>query len=228
MEICLKTTALSKSFDSFAVLEDWNLEVKKGERLAIIGPSGCGKTTFLRIAAQLEKPTKGHLQVNSQKIGYVFQEPRLIPWKTVKDNLLFIGTNNTFTEILKKLELNDCEKYYPVELSGGMAQRVNLARALLAEPDLLLLDEAFFSLDFGIKQKIMGYLLSLWEKKQFTMIFVTHDIKDALLLSNRILILTQKPCRIKVEYHLAGINNPATTRFDVFKTESEIEQILID
>ena len=161
MEICLKTTALSKSFGSFAVLEDWNLEVKKGERLAIIGPSGCGKTTFLRIAAQLEKPTKGHLQVNSQKIGYVFQEPRLIPWKTVKDNLLFIGTNNTFTEILKKLELNDCEKYYPVELSGGMAQRVNLARALLAEPDLLLLDEAFFSLDFGIKQKIMGYLLSL-------------------------------------------------------------------
>jgi NitT/TauT family transport system ATP-binding protein len=180
------------------------------------------------MVAQLEKPTIGSLQVNSQKISYVFQEPRLIPWKTVKDNLLFVCPDGPYTEFLKKLELYDCENYYPVQLSGGMAQRVNLARALLAEPDLLILDEAFFALDIGIKRKVMNYLLSFWEEKQFTLIFVTHDIKEALLLSNKILILTQKPSRIRVEYPIVGINNPSTTRFDLFKMESEIEQSLID
>ncbi|NMB60284.1 MAG: ABC transporter ATP-binding protein [Chloroflexi bacterium] len=227
MSYCLKATKLSKSFDALSVLDNWNLEVQNGERLAIIGPSGCGKTTFLRIIARLEIPTRGSLLSNYSRASYVFQEPRLIPWKTVRDNLLFVSPHGPYRQILEQLDLCDYENYYPAQISGGMAQRVNLARALLNEPDLLILDEAFFALDLRIKYRIMDYILSLWKEKQFTLVFVTHDIKDALLLSNRIIILTQKPSSIKVDYMLGENLNSSPISTDFYKMESELAHMLL-
>jgi len=200
MGICLKVLALSKSFDGLPILENWSLEVAKGERLALIGPSGCGKTTFLRIVAGLEKPSGGLLYLDCRRTGYVFQEPRLIPWKTVKENLLFACPAGPYGEILSRLDLAGFEDYFPSQLSGGMAQRVNLGRALMIEPDLLILDEAFFAIDLGIKYKIIQGLMDLWEERKFTLITVTHDPKDALFLADRILLLSRRPSQIQEEY----------------------------
>jgi NitT/TauT family transport system ATP-binding protein len=224
MELCLKATGLSKSFDTLSVLEDWNLEVPRGERLALIGPSGCGKTTFLRILARLEKPTRGYLQVECRKAGYVFQEPRLIPWKTAKDNLLFVRPDGACQEMLTQLGLSGFEEHFPAQMSGGMAQRVNLARALVSEPDLLILDEAFFALDLGIKYKTMSVLMNLWEKRKFTLISATHDLKDALLLSDRILILSGRPARISDEYQVNRRNDISYMSTDLFHMEAELLQ----
>ena len=224
MELCLKATGLSKSFDTLSVLEDWNLEVPRGERLALVGPSGCGKTTFLRILAHLEKPTRGYLQVECRKAGYVFQEPRLIPWKTAKDNLLFVRPDGACQEMLTQLGLAGFEEHFPAQLSGGMAQRVNLARALITEPDLLILDEAFFALDLGIKYKTMSVLMNLWEKRKFTLVSVTHDLKDALLLSDRILILSGRPARITDEYQVNRRNDISFMSTDLFHMEAELLQ----
>jgi NitT/TauT family transport system ATP-binding protein len=224
MELCFKAEGLSKSFGALSVLEDWNLEVPQGERLALIGPSGCGKTTFLRILARLEKPTRGVLHVQCRKAGYVFQEPRLIPWKTAKDNLLFVSPNGACREMLDQLGLAGFEEHFPAQLSGGMAQRVNLARALLTEPDLLILDEAFFALDLGIKYKTMRVLMNLWEQRKFTLICVTHDLKDALLLSDRILILSGQPARITDEYHVNRRNDISFMSTDLFRMEAELMQ----
>jgi ABC-type nitrate/sulfonate/bicarbonate transport system ATPase subunit len=200
MELCLKTIALSKSYNSISIIENWNLEVKQGERLTIIGPSGCGKTTFLRLIAGFEQPSSGKLYLNFKKAGYVFQEPRLIPWKTVKENLLFVRPDGSCQEILAHLGLKGYENYYPIQLSGGMAQRANLARALFIEPDLLLLDEAFFAIDLQIKYTILQYIMDLWEKSNFTLISITHDPKDALLLADKILLVSEKPSKIQESF----------------------------
>lgn len=222
MALCLKVKGLSKSFDALSVINNWDLEVRKGERLGIIGPSGCGKTTFLRLLAHLDYPTQGSLQVEYRQAGYVFQEPRLIPWKSVKDNLTFVCPHGQYQEILNKFGLVGFERFFPAQLSGGMAQRVNLARALISEPDLLLLDEAFFALDLKIKYKIMTALINLWKDRKFTIVSVTHNLKDALLLSDRILILTERPSRIKAEYPVIRSSDSPIFDTDLSNLESMI------
>lgn len=228
-ELCLRAKGLSKSFESLHVLDDWDLEVHKGERLALIGPSGCGKTTFLKLIAHLENPTRGVLQVKYHTIGYVFQEPRLIPWKTVKDNLQFVKPGISYRKILEQLEMTGFEDLFPAQLSGGMAQRVNLIRALITEPDLLLLDEAFFALDLEVKYKAMNVLIELWKERNFTMISVTHDLKDALLISDRILILSKRPSRIRDEYRVNQHVEISFSSIDLHKMETELlQKILAD
>jgi NitT/TauT family transport system ATP-binding protein len=228
MDICLKASKLSKQFNSLSVIDNWNLEIAKGERLAIIGPSGCGKTTFLRMLAGIEEPTDGLLQMGYHKGSFVFQEPRLIPWKTVRDNLLFICPDGPYKQILERLELSNYENYFSSQLSGGMAQRVNLARALINEPDLLILDEAFFALDLGIKYRIIEYLLSLWKERNFTLVFVTHDIRDAILLSERIIVLSQKPSQIKADFVIQKNLNLSHCDNDLQIIESEITSVLVN
>lgn len=203
MEPSLITRGLSKSYDSLPVLENWNLEVNPGERLAIVGPSGCGKTTFLRLIAGLERPSQGSIRLNYREAGYVFQEPRLIPWKSVKDNLLFVRPQGPYRAIIDALGLAGFEEYFPAQLSGGMAQRANLGRALITDPDFLILDEAFFALDLRTKSELMKLLLERWEQSHFTLVCVTHDLKDALLLADWILILSERPARIKDDYRIA-------------------------
>ncbi|NLG32571.1 MAG: ABC transporter ATP-binding protein, partial [Syntrophomonadaceae bacterium] len=197
MDLSLRVYDLSKAYGTITVLDQWNLTINKSERVVIMGPSGSGKTTFLRLAAGLELPTSGKIEIKHQKTGFVFQEPRLIPWRTVKQNLLFVNERGDINGILHKMRLGGFEHYYPSQLSGGMRQRVNLARALIVNPDLLILDEAFTSLDLPVKRSIIDDLLDQWNDKRFTIIMVTHDIKEALYIADRIVFITGRPARIK-------------------------------
>ena len=196
MPECLTIKDLCKSFDTLNVLDHINLDVKQGERLAIIGPSGAGKTTLLKIIAGLEQPTSGIVQKSTNNIGFVFQEARLIPWRSVKDNLLFVQPDGDHRQILSVVGLCEFEHYFPEQLSGGMRQRVNLARALITQPDLLILDEAFLSLDLTVKLDIIKSINQLWQESHFTMLTVTHDPKEALLLADRILLFSSRPAYV--------------------------------
>ncbi|MBN1430379.1 MAG: ABC transporter ATP-binding protein [Anaerolineae bacterium] len=216
MDYCLTVKELSKSFGSLSVLDDWNLQVKHGERLVLLGPSGCGKTTFLRIISGLEEPTSGVFQKDAVRVGFVFQEPRLIPWRDVRGNLQFVDEEQGDTgEILAQLRLTGFEDYLPSRLSGGMKQRVNLARALMIRPDLLILDEAFSSLDMKIKTSIIEDIRRLWLARGFSIVSVTHDLKEALLLADRIILLSTRPSKIIREIHvgLGTDRNPSMPGF---------------
>lgn len=200
MGASLTANNVSKAFGPLRVIEGWNLSLKQGERLVILGPSGSGKTTFLRMAAGLDTPSSGHLQVSSAQVGFVFQEPRLIPWRTIKQNLLFVNETGAVDETLTRLRLNGFEDYLPAQLSGGMKQRVNLARALIVDPELLILDEAFSSLDLPVKLEIMKDMLDQWRERQFTLVAVTHDLKEALGMADKILIVSSRPSHIIKEF----------------------------
>lgn len=196
MEECIAARQLYKSFHSLDVLSNWNLSIAQGQRVVLLGPSGSGKTTFLRMVAGLDSPSSGELTVCTKRIAFVFQEARLIPWRNVAQNLSFVNPDGAVQETLANLRLQGFAGYYPAQLSGGMRQRVNLARALLVKPELMLLDEAFSSLDPAVKIRIMEDLLTEWRKSPFTMLMVTHDLKEALFLADRILVLSRLPARI--------------------------------
>lgn len=191
----LKITDLSFSFDKKNVLEDFSLELKKGEILAVMGPSGCGKTTLLGLIAGLLKPQKGEIVNSFEKIAYVFQEPRLFPWLTVKENLFAVldekeeDAQKVISETLELVGLADSLDKYPNELSGGMKSRVSLARALVYGGDLFLFDEPFAALDeelrYVLAAKIKDYLVT----RGASAIFVTHNRDDAQQIADRILTI---------------------------------------
>ena len=195
MDPVLTARNLGASFEGEWVFRSWDVSIARGERIALLGRSGCGKTTFLRIAAGLAVPSEGEIRVRASRVGYVFQEPRLIPWLSVRRNLAFVSDRDP-SAILAGLNLSDAADARPHELSGGMKQRVNLARALLTEPDVLLLDEAFSSLDVALKLRLFSDLEELWRRSPFASVTVTHDPRDALLTSDRILLIGGTPARI--------------------------------
>lgn len=217
---------LEKSFHGRKVLDNINLSVDKSERIAIIGPSGSGKTTLLRIISGLETPSQGIVEIHTHNIGYVFQEPRLIPWRNVEENLLFVKQDADLEDILAKIRLQGYKKHYPHQLSGGMKQRVNLARALITNPDLLIMDEAFSSLDLPIKLGIINDVLSQWQERGFTMLIVTHDLKEALLLADRIVILSSSPGQIVEDMSLDLELNRKISDPALLKLEADILHIL--
>lgn len=179
----------------------------------MLGPSGCGKTTLLRTIAGLETPTEGELFIASAQndlsadIGMIFQDQGLFPWMTVYRNLAFILENNAgiakaaipdiVTEFLTKVGLEKFSHYYPHQLSGGMKQRVSIARGFATRPEILLMDEPFVFLDFQTRLYLHALLLSLWQAQQKTVVFVTHDIEEAVLLADRIIVMTARPGTIK-------------------------------
>lgn len=187
------------------IFNDLSLSIFKNQITTIVGPSGCGKTTLLNIIAELDMNYKGIIQKNIQNIiGYIFQEDALIPWKTVFENVL-LGLSLR-KEIKRKDErcnkmLQDCglyefRNYYPKTLSGGMRQKVSLAQMLINDPDLILLDEPFSSQDFFTKIQLENLFYTNIKQKQLSAILVTHDIEEAVALSDRIIVLSQKPCKI--------------------------------
>lgn len=195
---------LCKSFDinkNINVLDNINVDLKEGSFLSIIGVSGCGKSTLLNAIANLCTVDSGEIyfKQKSVKIGYIFQEPRLMPWLTVEKNIAFgiqqlkkinrQEFNKKIDEMLNIINLTDARDKYPEQLSGGMKQRVSIARTLIMEPDLLLLDEPFSALDAFTKMRLQNELIAWWHKTKKTIIFVTHDIEESLLLSNRIVIM---------------------------------------
>lgn len=224
----LKVEGLVKSFGNFEVIHHWNLTVEEGEKVVLLGPSGCGKTTFLRIIAGLEKPTEGKIEIGFERLGFVFQEPRLIPWKTVRDNLRLIEEDEgKIKTILELVKLNGFEDHFPSQISGGMKQRLNLARAMVVEPDFMILDEPFTSLDIKVKMEIMEDLMEIWEKRRFTMLMVTHDVKEAVYMGDRILILSKIPSKILREIRINFIRRDITNR-DFLGMESRILRFMLE
>lgn len=203
---------ISHFYNSLHTLEDISLEVKEGEFISVVGPSGCGKTTLLKILGGLIAPSRGTLSVKGNSIdvavkrrdfGFVFQNPVLLPWRNVLQNvelpLEVIGDRTPFAESEKLLELVGLEKfgdYYPSTLSGGMKQRVAIARALVFNPDILLMDEPFGALDELIRERLNLELLKIWQETKKTIIFVTHSISEAVFLSNRVVVLSERPAKI--------------------------------
>ena len=189
-----------------------NLDVAEGEFVSFIGPSGCGKTTLLRAIADLEKATAGSLNINgmapeqarlARSYGYVFQAPALYPWRTVERNvglpLEIMGLDDQASRVQRNLDLvnlNGFEKKYPWQLSGGMQQRVSIARALAFDPKLLLMDEPFGALDEIVRDKLNQQLLELWDRTGKTVVFVTHSIPEAVFLSTKIVVMSPRPGRI--------------------------------
>ena len=199
---------VSKVFGATRALERIDLEVADNDFLCILGPSGCGKSTLLRIVAGLEVPSTGSALLDGQPVerpgpdrGMVFQSYTLFPWLTVRENILFGTRSNagkTDTLILK-VGLKGFENHYPKQLSGGMQQRTALARALANDPKILLLDEPFGALDNQTRALMQEMLLAIWEAEKTTVLFVTHDIEEAIFMANRVVVMSARPGRIKAE-----------------------------
>lgn len=219
---------LHKSYKNLYVLEDWNLSIRPSERVVLLGPSGAGKTSFLKMVAGLENPTRGTLEVHTRGMGYVFQEPRLIPWRTVRENLYFVNPRADISDLLEILRLQGFEDYFPAQLSGGMRQRVNLARALVVSPDLLILDEAFASLDLKVKISIMDDVMNLWHSRRFTIIAVTHDLNEALYLADRILIISGRPARIEQEFPVSLKGHRSYSSPELIQLQTELLNLVTE
>jgi NitT/TauT family transport system ATP-binding protein len=208
-----------------------NLEVEDGDFVSFIGPSGCGKTTLLRAIADLETGTSGTITVNGMSpsearlkraYGYVFQAPGLLPWRTVEQNvalpLEIMGIEGAADRVRRNLELvnlSGFEKKFPWQLSGGMQQRVSIARALAFDPQLLLMDEPFGALDEIVRDKLNQQLLELWARTKKTVIFVTHSIPEAVFLSTKIVVMSPRPGRI---IDVIETNFPGDRSLDIRET----------
>ena len=200
------------------ILATIDLEVRPGEFAALVGPSGCGKTTLLNIISGLTPPSSGEVSIfgspigqGDRRIGYMFQTDALLPWRSVLRNvqagLTLAGLPRREAEgrardMLAQLGLTGFEDHYPGELSGGMRQRVSLARTWVTNPDVILMDEPFGALDSQTRLVIQGSFLSFWEEHRKTVVFVTHDIEEAIAMSDRVLVMSARPGRIKSAYRI--------------------------
>ncbi|HEY7065674.1 MAG TPA: ABC transporter ATP-binding protein [Chloroflexota bacterium] len=214
----LETRSLSKTFvkatgGQVEALRDISLQIQDGEFASIVGASGCGKTTFLRILDGLIDKSSGDIMLDGQQVtrpgpdrGFVFQSDSLFPWRTVIDNVLFglevqgkpkKPSTERAMEFIKLVGLEGFEKHYPHELSGGMRQRANLARALTVNPELLLMDEPFAALDAQTREIMQQELLRIWRVNQKTVVFITHQIDEAIYLADRVFVFTVRPGRVK-------------------------------
>lgn len=214
----LRIIHLTKKFDGYKALADVSLDVNDGEFVCILGPSGCGKTTLLRMAAGLDFPTKGELFLDGRRIvgvnnecGFVFQEYVLFPWRTVIGNIEFgpemkgirkDERNRIAQHYIDLVGLKGFENNYPHELSGGMKQRVGIARAYANNPKLLLMDEPFGALDAQTRNLMQGELLRIWEKEHISALFVTHSVDEAVYLADRIVVMSARPGTIKEIFNI--------------------------
>lgn len=196
------------------VLDAIDLAVGPGEFVALLGPSGCGKSTLLRLMAGLERPCSGLIVMDGQEIDapdpsriLVFQDPTLYPWRTVRQNValgleargLLRTHRGRVDDVLRQVGLDGFDRAFPHQLSGGMAQRAALARALVNEPSVLLMDEPLANLDSLTRIAMQTELMSLWQRERFTVFLVTHDVEEALYLAERVLVLSERPARVLIE-----------------------------
>lgn len=214
-DVILHVDHMTKRFGDLLVLNDISFDVRKGEFLCIVGPTGCGKTTFLNCITGLYELSDGQILVNGEpvdtrkhNIAYIFQEYSTMSWLTVEQNVAFglkiknvpkAVIDKEVAEVLEMVGLTKNKDYYPVELSTSMLQRVVIARAFATKPDILLMDEPYGQLDVELRFRLEDELLNLWRKLGTTVIFITHNIEEAVYLSENILVLTNKPTSIKQE-----------------------------
>ena len=232
--LAVRLRGVTKAYgNGVMALGPFDLDVRQGEFVSLLGPSGCGKSTALRLIAGLAAPTKGSVQVSrhvsrhagegraGQAIGFVFQEPTLMPWTSVRENVRLplklahvpqAEAARLVSEALSRVGLSDFAASYPRELSGGMKMRVSLARALVTDPDILLMDEPFAALDEITRFRLNNDLLALWRSLHKTVIFVTHSVFESVYLSQRVVVMTQRPGRIGAEISIAA-SEPRTEEF---------------
>jgi NitT/TauT family transport system ATP-binding protein len=232
--------------DDFLAVDTVNEQIEGGKFVSIVGPSGCGKTTLLHLTHGLLSPTDGEIRVDGSPVvrprdeaelnrTVVFQEHNLMPWYTVRDNVMYgmktrkrlskTEISTTAQNYIEMVGLSGFENSYPVELSGGMQQRVNLARALSLEPSLILMDEPFSSLDAQTKEIMQEELLELWQKERSTVLFITHDLEEAVFLSDEVLVMGTQPGRV-IQRHEIDFERPRSRslRNDV-EFNSTVEQL---
>lgn len=215
----LSTQALSKTFRKGHVeieaLRDISLSIEEGEFVSVVGASGCGKTTLLRILDGLIRATSGSVKVDGKEVtgpgrdrAFVFQQDGLMPWRTVEGNASFgveihgvmgASAKRRTLDFLRLVGLSGFQKYYPHEISGGMRQRVNIARALSVEPDILLMDEPFAALDAQTREIMQAEMMRIWQQTKKTVVLITHQIEEAVFLSDRVFVFTARPGRLKEE-----------------------------
>lgn len=214
-EIKVKVRDLTKKFDDLLVLDHVSFDIKKGDFVCIVGPTGCGKTTFLNLLVKLLEPTEGQILIDDEpadpkkhNIAFVFQEPSAYPWLTVKQNVQYGLKLKKYPkdvieerskEIMETLGLTDLQDAYPKELSASLEQRVVIGRAFALHPDLLLMDEPYAQMDIKVRYYLEDQVIKLWQKTGSTVLFITHNIEEAVYLSEKCLILSQKPATIKEE-----------------------------
>ena len=216
-DVLVKVSHMTKKFSDLLVLDDISFDVKRGEFLCVVGPTGCGKTTFLNCLTKLGvyQLTSGEILINGEpvdlrkhNVAYIFQEYSAFPWQTVEENVAYglkmkkrpaAEIKQRVDEMLELVGLTEYRKYYPSQLSASMLQRVSIARAFAVQPDLLLMDEPYGQLDNSLRYKLEDELIKLWQKTGTTVIFITHNIEEAVYLSQRILVLSNKPTGIKKE-----------------------------
>lgn len=202
-EQLISLRGLGKTFaDSTQALSNLNLNINQNEFVSLVGPSGCGKSTILRIAAGLESTSTGQCQVNTTKVGFVFQDSTLLPWRNVYDNIeLLLELDDIepaerarrVDEIIQLVDLSDSALKYPRQLSGGMRMRTSLARSLVTNPELFLFDEPFSALDEITRERLNDELLTLFVERKFAALFVTHSIAEAVYLSGRVVVMSPRP-----------------------------------
>ena len=223
--------------EALVAIDGVELDVPEGQFVCLLGPSGCGKSTLLFIAAGLEKPSSGTIEANGRPVsgpgrdrGMLFQQFALFPWRTARENIEFglevQGLNRR--ERRKRAErwldimhLGDFAGSYPHELSGGMQQRIAIARLLVNEPDILLMDEPFAALDAQTRGILGEELIRIWQATQNTVLFVTHSVEEAIVLSDRVVVMTRRPGRIKADLRIeiARPRDPATDEFNGYRRE---------
>lgn len=220
-------TKIDLKFDDIDVFKKFSIDIQQGKVNCIVGPSGCGKTSILNMLSGFVTPQTGSINIANERIGYIFQEDRLLPWETVYQNIRLVREQEekqVILDLLKTLDLSEFKDKYPHQLSGGMRQRCSIARGFYYHGTLLLMDEPFKSLDYDLRLNLVGYLGKLWETNRSTIIFVTHDIDEALLLGHKIIVLSKRPTRIVESFE---INSPISKRTITQDVHVEIRSKII-
>ncbi len=243
MQSALLLKDISKSFGNLEVLRDIRLNIHPGQFVSLIGPSGCGKSTLLRLLAGIEEVTFGSISLDGKrvtnakgKVGYMPQAPSLLPWRTVEENVI-LGLDiksvsrkialQKARKLLSEFGLSEFSRVYPSVLSGGMAQKVALLRTILFNNSLLLLDEPFGALDGLTRLSLQFWLLDLWQKHRSTALFVTHDIREAILLSDRVLVMSERPGKIIADLPI-NLPRPRKREHLIRNSALQIEQELFN